>query len=318
MSLGRRELAGGARLDPRHRSPAPGCRASDGDRRGSPRRERSGQRQRRPSRHPGLDDHRRLIEPSAEAAPARPATPTAAATTTPARPAGHRRRPPRPRRPSRRHHPPRLRRPQPPRPTRWPASATPSAGRATGSRSTARIPLDGVRGPPVIASEAMSFPRLSRPGLAALVALVTLLVAACNYVETTPPAPTPADFERHGHRVRQARPPPRQRRLGRAGLRRQGPASRPRSRSTPSGLDQATPVRLYLYAFADRATFERLRSSIDACARTYVTDPQTFESIEESPYVIAAQGPWGTQFEATLRTALKAAAGTGDRSQAPE
>ena len=31
-----------------------------------------------------------------------------------------------------------------------------------------------------------------------------------------------------------------------------------------------------------------------------------------------AQGPWGTEFEATLRTALKAAAGTGDRSQAPE
>ena len=47
----------GARLGPWHRSPAPGCRAADGDRRGSPRRKRAGQRQRRASRHPGLDDH---------------------------------------------------------------------------------------------------------------------------------------------------------------------------------------------------------------------------------------------------------------------
>ena len=169
----------------------------------------------------------------------------------------------------------------------------------------------------MIASEAMSSPRLSGPGFAALVALVTLFVAACNYVETTPPAPTPADFS--GMAIEFAK----------RGLHLDNVVSgqpgcddkvlRPTAIAfDASGLDQATPVRLYLYAFADRATFERLRSSIDGCARTYVTDPQTFESIEESPYVIAAQGPWGTQFEATLRTALKAAAGTGDRSQAPE
>ena len=158
----------------------------------------------------------------------------------------------------------------------------------------------------MIASEAMSSPRLSGPGFAALVALVAFLVAACDYVETTPPAPTPADFS--GMAIEFAK----------RGLHLDKILRPTAIAFDASGLDQATPVRLYLYAFADRSTFERLRSSIDACARTYVTDPQTFESIEESPYVIAAQGPWGTQFEATLRTALKAAAGTGDRSQAPE
>ena len=34
-----------------------------------------------------------------------------------------------------------------------------------------------------------------------------------------------------------------------------------------SGLDQPTPVRIYLYVFRNRATFERLRSTVDACAR---------------------------------------------------
>jgi hypothetical protein len=42
-----------------------------------------------------------------------------------------------------------------------------------------------------------------------------------------------------------------------------------------------------------------------------VTDPETFESIEESPYVLAGQGPWGQAFEAALRAGLATAAGTG-------
>ena len=107
----------------------------------------------------------------------------------------------------------------------------------------------------------MSFPRLSRPGFAALVALVTLFVAACNYVETTPPAPTPADWS--GMAIQFAK----------RGLHLDNVVSgepgcddkvlRPTAIAfDASGLDQATPVRLYLYAFADRATFERLRSSI--------------------------------------------------------
>ena len=81
--------------------------------------------------------------------------------------------------------------------------------------------------------------------------------------------------------------------------------------STRPGLDQATTVRLYLYIFRDRDAFERLRATVDACARSYVTDPETFESIDQSPFVLAGQGPWGQQFEAALRAGLLKAAGNG-------
>ena len=78
-----------------------------------------------------------------------------------------------------------------------------------------------------------------------------------------------------------------------------------------SGLDQAEPVRLYLYIFRNRAAYERLRETVDACAMSYVTDPETFESVDQSPYVLAGQGPWAPQFEAVLRAGLEAAAGNG-------
>ena len=79
-----------------------------------------------------------------------------------------------------------------------------------------------------------------------------------------------------------------------------------------SGLDQAQPVRIYLYVFRNRPAFERLRATVDDCARTFVTDPDTFETAEQSPYVVAGQGPWAPDFEAALREGLEVAAGTGD------
>ena len=88
-------------------------------------------------------------------------------------------------------------------------------------------------------------------------------------------------------------------------------SSRPRSDSTPPGLDQADPVRIYLYIFRNRASFEKLRATIDGCARSFVTDPQTFETVEQSPFVLAGQGPWAPGFEAAVRDALEVAAGTG-------
>ena len=42
-----------------------------------------------------------------------------------------------------------------------------------------------------------------------------------------------------------------------------------------------------------------------------MTDPDTFEEIEQSPFVVASQGPWGPAFEETLRATLQTAAGTG-------
>ena len=78
-----------------------------------------------------------------------------------------------------------------------------------------------------------------------------------------------------------------------------------------SGLDQPTKVRIYLYIFRNREAFERLRATIDACARNFVTDPETFESVEQSPFVLVGQGPWGPKFKAALRAGLEVAAGTG-------
>ena len=150
----------------------------------------------------------------------------------------------------------------------------------------------------------MSLPRSLGLGL------IVLLVAACSYVETTPPAPTPADFQgtasefvKRGividHIV-----------SGDAGC--DDKVLAPTAIALDAtGLDQATMVRIYLYVFRDRATFSRLRATIDACARTYVTDPVTYESIEQSPFVMTGQGPWAPQFKAAMRKGLEVAAGTG-------
>ena len=43
-----------------------------------------------------------------------------------------------------------------------------------------------------------------------------------------------------------------------------------------------------------------------------MTDPDTYESAEQSPYVVAGQGPWGPQFKAKLREILAVTAGNGD------
>ncbi|MEO8438441.1 MAG: hypothetical protein ABI562_08260 [Chloroflexota bacterium] len=151
----------------------------------------------------------------------------------------------------------------------------------------------------------------TRPPAPWFLVLAALLLAGCSFVETTPPAPTPADFQgiasefvKRGividHIV-----------SGDAGC--DDKVLAPTAIAFDAkGLDQATDVRVYLYVFRDRATFERLRSTIDACARSFVTDPQTYESIEQSPFVMVGQGPWGAQFEATLRKGLEIAAGTGD------
>jgi hypothetical protein len=164
---------------------------------------------------------------------------------------------------------------------------------------------------PVVASGKMSVPRSVRPCLAAL--LIVLVVAGCGYVESAEPSPTPADFQgiaaefaKRGLEIDHAV-------SGDTGC--TDTVLRPTAISFDgSGLDQATPVRIYLYVFRDRATFQRLSASVDACARTYVSDPATYGSVDQSPYVLAGQGPWAPKFEAALRAGLLVAAGTGDNA----
>ena len=154
-------------------------------------------------------------------------------------------------------------------------------------------------------------PRERRSLPLAALALAIALVSACGTISTTAPAPTPADFQGIASEFTKRGIAIDHLVSGDAGC--QDPTLIPTAIGfTADGLDQTVPSRVYLYIFRNRDAFERLRASIDECARSFVTDPETFETVEQSPFVVAAQGPWGSQFEAALRDALEVAAGTGD------
>jgi hypothetical protein len=153
------------------------------------------------------------------------------------------------------------------------------------------------------------FPRpVSRP--VALIALA-LAVAGCGLVSTSPPAPTPADFQgiaaelvQHGIHIDRLV-------SGDAGCDDRTLAQTAIALDA-DGLDQGQAVRLRVFIFRNRASYEKLRATIDECARAWVTDPDTFESVETSPFVVAGQGPWAPEFRAAVRAAITEAAGTGN------
>lgn len=141
--------------------------------------------------------------------------------------------------------------------------------------------------------------------------VVAAAVGGCGPISTSPPAPTPADFQGIATEL--------VKRSITIGDIVSGDAGCDDRVLIPTaigidagGLDQPESVRIHLYIFRNRASFEKLRASIDACARSFVTDAQTFETVEQSPYVLAGQGPWSPRFEAAIREALEVAAGTGD------
>jgi len=137
------------------------------------------------------------------------------------------------------------------------------------------------------------------------------LVVGCGAISTSAPAPTPADFPGIAGNMAQrgiaishivsGDPGCANSDLGKTAIAFDG-----------AGLDQPAPVRLYVYIFRNRETYERLRSTVDSCARSYVTNPESYESVETSPFVLSGQGPWGPQFKENLRAAIVEAAGTGD------
>ena len=153
---------------------------------------------------------------------------------------------------------------------------------------------------------------LTRRALALACLLVAAVVAGgCSRISLEAPAPTPADFQGIASELTKAGVVIDHLVSGDAGC------PDPTLIQTAigldaSGLDQAEPVRIYLYIFRNRDSFDRLRSTIDTCAQSFVTDPETFETIEQSPFVLAGQGPWAPEFEAAIRSALEVAAGTGD------
>ncbi len=158
----------------------------------------------------------------------------------------------------------------------------------------------------------LGWSRLRSARVAGLTLAAAVLVGGCGSLLRSAPAPTPADFPgiagqlgQHGIRV-----DPETIVSGDAGCDDVN-LGKTAIGFDASGLDQATPVRLHIFIFRNRETYERLRATIDACAAAFVTDPDTFESVETSPFVIAGQGPWGTTFKDNLRAAITEAAGTG-------
>ena len=137
-----------------------------------------------------------------------------------------------------------------------------------------------------------------------------LLVVACGGVAGTPPAPTPADITGIASELTRRGLTLDRLVSGDAGC--DDPVLIPTAIGfDASGLDQTDPIRLRVYIFRNREAFERLGASVDLCARSYVTDPEAYESIAQSPYVLAAEGPWPPRFAAALREALEVAAGDG-------
>ena len=161
-------------------------------------------------------------------------------------------------------------------------------------------------------SPVLSGGRRRPPSLLVVVAIALAFAAGgCGVLTTTAPAPTPADFQGIAGEIVKRGVVIDGLVSGDAGC--NDPTLNPTAIAfDASGLDQATPVRLYLYIFRNRASYERLRGTIDTCAQAFVTDAATFESIEASPFVLAGQGPWAPEFKGVLREALTVAAGTGN------
>jgi hypothetical protein len=144
-----------------------------------------------------------------------------------------------------------------------------------------------------------------------VLALVTATVlAGCGTISTTAPPATPTDFAGIAGRLNAAGIKVSDWVSGDAGCS-DADLTKTAIRFEAHGLDQADPTTIYLYIFRNRDAFERNRDRVGPCAATFVTDPDTFEEVEQSPFVVVSQGPWAPGFEATLRSTLELAAGTG-------
>jgi hypothetical protein len=148
-------------------------------------------------------------------------------------------------------------------------------------------------------------------GRALLVVLVALAVGACRATtEVGPPQATPTDMGGIAVALQQAGVRISDVVSGDAGCSDTKLAKAAISFEA-SGLDQTSPVRVHLFIFNDDAAYQRARQSVDVCARSFVTDPSTYEALDQSPYVFVGQGPWGTTFKAAVRTGLSVAANGG-------
>jgi hypothetical protein len=149
-----------------------------------------------------------------------------------------------------------------------------------------------------------------RRRLAAIVLFASIALAGCGDVLQSPPTPNPEPF------------PGITGQLGRFGVNVlswtagdpgcDDPSLSPTAiRFEAAGLDQPTPVQLRIYIFRNREAFDRRKSDVESCVAAWAEDPASFEILNESPYVLAGQGPWPPGFEDGIRKGLKESAGNG-------
>jgi hypothetical protein len=146
--------------------------------------------------------------------------------------------------------------------------------------------------------------------IGALLASLVAVLVACS-ASSSPPAPTPLDFGGLSHLLQQRGLTIVDVVSGDAGCSNTDLAKAAISFEA-SGLDQANPVKVYLYNFGSRDAFDRRSAEIGACAQAYVRDPAAYEWLGVSPYVVAGQGPWASHFRDQLRAGLVGGAGNGD------
>ena len=156
-------------------------------------------------------------------------------------------------------------------------------------------------------------PRRRGVPLAAALRLLAavVLLAGCSSLVEVQPTPTPLDFGGI------------QSTLAQAGITLTNTVSGDAGCTDPNliptaigfdatGLGVATSVRLRIYIFTDRAAWQRRQPDVDACIAAWAKDPATIETISQSPYILAGQGPWPAPFKAAVASALEEAAGNGD------
>ena len=159
---------------------------------------------------------------------------------------------------------------------------------------------------------APAFARTHRRGRLCLLAaaVLSLVLAGCGPINLTAPPATPTNFAGLLGRLAVAKISVDAYVSGDAGCTDQDMVQSAISFHA-QGLDQAAPIKLYLYIFRDDDAFKKHLAQVGPCAESWVTDPSTYDEIDQSPYVLAGQGPWPAQFKAALRATLDAAAGTG-------
>jgi hypothetical protein len=145
---------------------------------------------------------------------------------------------------------------------------------------------------------------LPRLGLLAALAAAVLVMASCSAFTPQSPKPTPTDFAGIVSElalvgvgvtdVVSGDPGCGDQRLARTAI-----------SFHASGLDQANPTPVYLYAFKNPAVHDELRPAVDLCARSYVKVPADYASVDATPYVFAGPGPWAPKFRDALFTALQ-------------